>query len=190
MGLALFAIFSVKEVVSKTPPSFTYVIESDEQSFVQHSPYIQMPMFLFDDSYQLCVIFEPLVGYLNGRNNTGPLRVSFLVHPEVKIELCGARLVYEHNVEGFVLTILDSISRSGESLHEFFSQRVMESFLAMQKDMQSDDLISTEAITNLKTSTISSDIPLESLENGSSSGLLFQNGIQVLSVWLTPMFLV
>ncbi|XP_038889439.1 TMV resistance protein N-like [Benincasa hispida] len=128
MGLAFFVVFSADENSPKSH-SFSYQVENDEYT-MQRQSIIYLNEELFDDSHQLWMFFEPRAVYPYRLNQWRHLRFAFVCNDsDFKAVLCGARLVYKQDVEGFVNTIVSNVLSSPVELHEFYDQSYVKGML-------------------------------------------------------------
>ncbi|KAL4017388.1 hypothetical protein IC575_020940 [Cucumis melo] len=128
MGCAFFVVFSVDENSPKSH-SFSYQVDNDEYS-MERERVIRLNAELFDDFHQLWMFFEPRAVYPYRLNQWRHLRFAFVCNDsDFKAVLCGARLVYKQDVEGFVNTIVSNVLSSPVELHEFCDQMYVEGML-------------------------------------------------------------
>lgn len=137
MGLALFAIFAIDKK-SKISQSFSYQVESDEYHLGRPS-IIRLHDGAYNDSHQLWVCYEPRAVYPYRLNKWRHLRVSFLPHcSNTKVVLCGARLLYKQDLDGFIKTIIDSILGCSRNLHEFYNRVFLKGMLSLIRSQRYD----------------------------------------------------
>ncbi|XP_031741455.1 LOW QUALITY PROTEIN: uncharacterized protein LOC101204365 [Cucumis sativus] len=128
MGCAFFVVFSVDENSPKSH-SFSYQVDNDEYTMERESV-IRLNTELFDDSHQLWMFFEPRGVYPYRLNQWRHLCFTFVCNnPDFKAVLCGARLVYKQDVEGFVNTIVSNVLSLPVELLEFYDQMYVEGML-------------------------------------------------------------
>ncbi|CAK9313944.1 unnamed protein product [Citrullus colocynthis] len=128
MGLAFFVVFSVDENSPKSH-SFSYQVENDEYTMERES-ILYLNKELLDDFRQLWLFFEPRAVYPYRLNQWRHLRFSVICNnSDFKAVLCGARLVYKQDLEGFINTILSNVLSSPTELHEFYDQTYVEGIL-------------------------------------------------------------
>ncbi|XP_050946102.1 TMV resistance protein N-like isoform X3 [Cucumis melo] len=138
MGLAFFAIFA-SDINSNISQSFSYQLEFDEYPLGRPSIIRLHDGAFSNDSRQLWVSFEPREVYPYRLNKWRNLRVSFLPScSQTKVILCGARLLYQEDLDEFVDTIIDSVLGCSINLHEFYDGVFLNSMLSLIRSQKYD----------------------------------------------------
>ncbi|CAK9313936.1 unnamed protein product [Citrullus colocynthis] len=133
MGLAMFVVVSISEKASCH--CFEYEIQTKEKiiSTQRHS----IPTEVVEYSNQiLFTVFEPRYNWYPyddlKSSSFNHVYINFNTNGErMRVELCGARLVYQQNVEGLIHTIVNCIVGSGDELYEYYNQQIVEYHLKM-----------------------------------------------------------
>lgn len=100
------------------------------------------------------------------------------------VELCGARLVYQQNVEGLIHTIVNCIVGSGDELYEYYNQQIVEYHLKMinshwyKISFPQNNSVKNQTSTTAST-CIESSLSVEHLLHGSFPHPFFHKSIQV-----------
>lgn len=203
MGLTMFAIFAAMDSKSEISRSFSYQVESDEDN-VGRPSVIHLHQGAFNDSHQLWVNYEPRSVYPYRINKWRHLRISLITNSSnTKVVSCGARLLYKHDLDKFVQTIIDSVLGSSLNLHEFYNGIFLEGMLSLirsqrydpdqeeEEDEDEDEERNADGGANYASSSSTSAVhTTSSLDDTNdhffqlkqSLGFFFQRSLQVLSI--------
>ena len=136
IGFALYASFAVhnkQQTVSrdsKISRSFFCLLCTDDgclQSFIV----LPLTRDIFVESHRLLVLHIPRVFFTHKLNQRKSIRALFgcrnnsdknIINPDVEVEVCGMRMVFEQDLEGLVQRIFDCISSSPDIYHQGYRQ--------------------------------------------------------------------
>ncbi|KAA0039330.1 TMV resistance protein N-like [Cucumis melo var. makuwa] len=132
MGLAMFVVFSISEKASCY--CFEYEIQTKENIISTQRHFISTDQVLEHSNQILFVAFEPRYNWYPydelKSSSSNHVYINFNTNgARMRVEFCGARLVYQQNVEGLIHTILNCIAESGDELYEHYNQYIVESHL-------------------------------------------------------------
>ncbi|XP_057952416.1 TMV resistance protein N-like [Malania oleifera] len=131
MGFAVYALYAVNRhsaassscdnLNSAISVHFSSLLGAGEDHL---SPYIAFPLSrdIFNESHRLLIFYIPGILFHDKLINQHKyIWASFeSQNPSVEVQMCGIHILYEHNVEGFVRTLVQCMMTSPPAYHEHY----------------------------------------------------------------------
>ncbi|KAG7946358.1 hypothetical protein I3843_14G036800 [Carya illinoinensis] len=130
IGFAVYACFAVKENPSvsrdsKTCRNFSCLLSTDD-GCIQSSTIFPLTRNIFRESHRLLVFHIPRLSFTHKLNQQNSIRALFgTSSSDVEAQVCGMRIVYEHQVEGFIRTVVNCILGSPEGYHQGYKRSLV-----------------------------------------------------------------
>ncbi|XP_040995190.1 TMV resistance protein N-like [Juglans microcarpa x Juglans regia] len=131
IGFAVYACFAVKENTSVshdsklTSRNFSCLLSTDD-GCIQSSTIFPLTRDIFRESHRLLVFHIPRLSFTHKLNQQNAIRALFgTSSSDVEAHVCGMRVVYEHQVEGFVQAVVDCILGSPEGYHQGYKRSLV-----------------------------------------------------------------
>ncbi|XP_035545900.1 uncharacterized protein LOC109003835 [Juglans regia] len=116
---------SVSHDSKLTSRNFSCLLSTDD-GCIQSSTIFPLTRDIFRESHRLLVFHIPRLSFTHKLNQQNAIRALFgTSSSDVEAHVCGMRVVYEHQVEGFVQTVVDCILGSPKGYHQGYKRSLV-----------------------------------------------------------------